>query len=185
LCYSPERRSQVAEFKWFYQGVKFQNGSETKELDLHSRYSCPQTVISSRELLSALSFYSLLPPPSQDMPYEVHDDINVNLYLDYHVKSKNSEHDGDDEVVLASQNSFLSPYLRTCDSDHMILHYELELANHLRKYSGNEVTFKFYWGWMQDHESRRPFELKSCGVYLHFDENLRADKKFKRKFWEI
>jgi hypothetical protein len=127
----------------------------------------------------------LLPPPSQDMPYEVHDDINVNLYLDYHVKSKNSEHDGDDEVVLASQNSFLSPYLRTCDSDHMILHYELELANHLRKYSGNEVTFKFYWGWMQDHESRRPFELKSCGVYLHFDENLRADKKFKRKFWEI
>jgi len=126
----------------------------------------------------------LLPPPSQDMPYEV-DDINVNLYLDYHVKSKNSEHDdGDDEVVLDSQKSLLSCYLiRPCDSDHMILHYELELVNHLRKYSGNEVTLKFYWGGMEDHESRRPFELKSCGVCLHFDENLRADKKFKRKFW--
>ena len=121
----------------------------------------------------------LLPPPSQDMPYEV-DDINVHLNLDYHVKSKNSEHDGDDEVVLDSQKSLLSHYLiRPCDSDHMILHYELELVNRLRKYSGNEVTFKFYWGRMQDHESRRPFELKSCGLYLHFD------KKFKRKFGEI
>ncbi|XP_011002872.1 PREDICTED: disease resistance protein RPS6-like isoform X7 [Populus euphratica] len=116
----------------------------------------------------------LLPPPSQDMPYEV-DDVNDNLYLDYHVKSKNSEHDGDDEVVLDSQRSLLSRYLRACDSDHMVLRYEVELVKHLRKYSGNEVTFKFYWGRMEDHESRRPFELKSCGVYLHFDENLRAD----------
>ncbi|XP_061943572.1 disease resistance protein RPV1-like isoform X1 [Populus nigra] len=126
----------------------------------------------------------LLPPPSQDMPYEV-DDPNVHLNLDYHVKSKNSEHDGDDEVVLDSQKSLLLRWLTPCDSDHMILHYQLELVNHLRKYSGNEVTFKFYWGRMEDHESRRPFELKSCGVYLHFDENLRADKKFKRKFLEI
>jgi len=142
---------------------------------------------SNCHLLKGIAFclVFLLPPPSQDMPYEVHDDININLYLDYHVKSKNSEHDGDDEVVLDSQKSLLLRYLiRTCDSDHMILHYELELVNHLRKYSGNEVTFKFYWGRMRDQESRRPFELKSCGVYLHFDENLPADKKFKRKFWE-
>jgi len=110
----------MAEFKWFYQGVKFQN-------------------------------------------------------------------DGDDEVVLASQKRLhlFSSFSRTCDSDHMILHYELELVNHLRKYSGNEVTFKFYWEGMEDHESRRPFKLKSWGVYLHFDENLRVDKKFKRKFGEI
>jgi hypothetical protein len=128
----------------------------------------------------------LLPPPSQDMPYEVDDDSDVHVYLDYHVKSKNSEHDGDDEVVLDSQKSLLSRYLiRPCVSDHMILHYELELVNHLRKYSGNEVTLKFYWGGMEDHESQRPFELKSCGVCLHFDENQRADKMFKRKFWEI
>nr|TKS16438.1 hypothetical protein D5086_0000023380 [Populus alba] len=114
----------------------------------------------------------LLPPPSQDMPYEVNDDINVKLYLDYHVKSKNSEHDGDDEVVLASQKSLQAfpSYLRTCDSDHMILDYSRGLGNHLRKYSGNEVTFKFYHlvdikGIKNEgHEIRRPFELKSCGV---------------------
>jgi len=52
----------MTEFEWFYRGVKFQNGSVTKELDLHSPYSCPQIVISSRELLSALSIYSLFPP---------------------------------------------------------------------------------------------------------------------------
>jgi hypothetical protein len=59
----------------------------------------------------------------------------------------------------------------------MILHYELELVNHLRKYSGNEVTFKFYHlevnnrGRKVGHEIRRPLKLKSWGVYLHFDEN--------------
>jgi hypothetical protein len=52
----------MTECKWFYRGVKFQNGSVTKELDLHSPYSCPQIVVSSRELLSASSFYSLFPP---------------------------------------------------------------------------------------------------------------------------
>jgi hypothetical protein len=152
----------------------------------------------------------LLPPPSQDMPYEVDDDVNVDLYLDYHVKSKNSEHDGDDEVVLASQKRrhLFSSFSRTCDSDHMILLYEFELAYHLRKYSGNEVTFKFYHlvhinrvtkaGYKVrrplklkscgvDHEIRRPLELKSCGVYLHYDENIPADTdiRFQRKYWEI
>jgi hypothetical protein len=122
----------------------------------------------------------LLPPPSQDMPYEVDDDFNIHLFLDYRVKSKNSEHDGDDEVVLAYQKSLLLRYLKTCDSDHMTLHYELELVNHLRKYSGNEVTFKFFHlveclGRKVDHKIRRAFEFKSCGVYLHFDENLPAD----------
>jgi hypothetical protein len=63
----------------------------------------------------------------------------------------------------------------------MILHYELELVNQLRKYSGNEVTFKFYHvvdnkGRKVGHEIRRPLKLKSWGVYLHFDENLPADK---------
>ena len=86
----------------------------------------------------------LLHLPSHDMPYEVDDDSDVHVYLDYHGKSKNSEHDGDDEVVLAYQKSLILRYLMTCGSDHMTLHYELELVNHLRKYSGNEVTFKFY-----------------------------------------
>ena len=113
------------------------------------------------------------------------------VFFDYHVKSKNGEHDGDDEVVFASRERRYALYsLKTSDSDHMILHYELDLVNHLRKYSGNEVTFKFYHflgshGRKVGYEIRRPFKLKSWGVYLHFDENLRADKKFKRKFGEI
>jgi hypothetical protein len=129
----------------------------------------------------------LLPLPSHDMPYEVDDDIDVNLYLDYHVKSKNGEHDGDDEVVLASgERCHLTSKMKTCDSDHMVLHYmalryELELVNRLRKYSGNEVTFKFYHHEVVNmarkvgNEIQRPFKLKSCGVYLHFGENLPAD----------
>ncbi|XP_034889990.2 uncharacterized protein, partial [Populus alba] len=112
----------------------------------------------------------LLPLPSHDFD----DRSYVHVYFDYHVKSKNGEHDGDDEVVLASEKTrALSFDLKTCDSDHMILRYELELVNHFRKYSGNEVTFKFY---HHEVDNRRAFELKSWGVYLHFDENLPADK---------
>ena len=117
----------------------------------------------------------LLPLPSND------DRSLVHVYFENHVKSKNGEHDGDDEAVFASRGRLLLDCLKTCDSDHMILHYELELVNHLRKYSGNEVTFKFYhklynMGRKPRLRIRRPFELKSCGVYLHFDENLPADK---------
>ncbi|KAL3565040.1 hypothetical protein D5086_033086 [Populus alba] len=108
------------------------------------------------------------------------------VYFDYHVKSKNGELDGDEEVVCASREMRYALYsLMPSDSDHMILHYELDLVNHLRKYSGNEVTFEFY-HFLSKHgrkvgsEIRRPFKLKSWGVYLHFDENIR-----KRKFWEI
>uniref|UniRef100_A0A3N7GA88 Uncharacterized protein n=1 Tax=Populus trichocarpa TaxID=3694 RepID=A0A3N7GA88_POPTR len=61
----------------------------------------------------------------------------------------------------------------------MILQYRL--VNQLPENYGNEVTFKFYLleednkGRMVGDESQRPFELKSWGVYLHFDENLPAD----------
>ncbi|KAL3598091.1 hypothetical protein D5086_006009 [Populus alba] len=124
----------------------------------------------------------LLPLPSHDMLYEFVDRSYVHVYFDYHVKSKNGEHDGDDEGVFAFQGSrALSLNLETCDSDHMILRYELELVNHLRQYSGNEVTFKFHHhevdnrGRKVGHEIQKPFKLKNCGVYLHFDENLLAD----------
>jgi hypothetical protein len=90
------------------------------------------------------------------------------VYFDYHVKSKNGKHD---EVVFASrEEQTLTDVLVSCDSYHMILHYELKLGNHLRKYSGNEVTFKFYhlevdaWGTKVGHEIRRPFKLKSNEV---------------------
>ena len=125
--------------------------------------------------LKGIAFCLVFPPPLpyHEMPYEFDDHPEVRVNVVCHVKSKNGEHDGDDEVVLNS--------LKTCDSDHMILHYVLRLVNNLSKYSGNEVTFKFYhavspWGRRVDHEIRRPVELKSCGVYLHFDENLPAEK---------
>ncbi|KAG6737158.1 hypothetical protein POTOM_059808 [Populus tomentosa] len=111
-----------------------------------------------------------------------------NVYYNYHVKGKNGKHD---EVVFTSwEDQIPTDVLVSCDSNHMILHYELKLGNHLRKYSGNEITFKFYHlevdasGRKVGHEIRRPFKLKSCGVYLHFDENLPANKKFKRKLRE-
>ncbi|KAL9382608.1 hypothetical protein Peur_025643 [Populus x canadensis] len=117
---------------------------------------------SNRHQLKGIAFclVFLLPPPSQD------------LYYDYHVKYKNGEHD-------AASRRVISYKLGTCDSDHMILLYRL--VNQLRENCANEVTFKFYLleednkGRMVGHESRRPFELKSWGVYLHFDENLPAD----------
>jgi len=126
----------------------------------------------------------LLPLPSQDMLYEFDDRYDANVYCDYHVKSKNGEHDGDDEVVLASGNTYVITFnMKKWDSDHMVLHYSnFNLVNRLREYSGNEVTIKFYHsihnhhGRKVGHEIRRPSELKSCGVYLHFDENLPADK---------
>ncbi|KAL9345329.1 hypothetical protein Peur_063004 [Populus x canadensis] len=117
---------------------------------------------SNRHQLKGIAFclVFLLPPPSQD------------LYCDYHVRYKNGEHD-------AAFRKVISKKLGTCDSDHMILQYRL--VNQLREYSANEVIFKFYLleedskGRMVGDESRRPFELKSWGVYLHFDENLPAD----------
>ncbi|KAH8480153.1 hypothetical protein H0E87_030407 [Populus deltoides] len=130
----------------------------------------------------------LLPLPSQDtLYYEFGDRYDAKVYCDYHVKSKNGEHDGDDEVVLASGNTYVMTFnMKKWDSNHMVLHYisNFILVNrlHLREYSGNEVTFKFYHsihnhhGRKVGHEIRRPFELKSWGVYLHFDENLPADK---------
>ncbi|KAJ6855754.1 hypothetical protein NC651_040399 [Populus alba x Populus x berolinensis] len=113
------------------------------------------------------------------------------VYFDCHVKSKNSENDGDDKVLYAFPKTPSQLYFsETCDSDHMILRYEVTFANQLRKYSGNEVTFNFHHYHhvdsllrkVGDEIRRAPVELKSCGVYLHFDENL---KKFKRKFCEI
>ncbi|XP_061943602.1 disease resistance protein RPP2B-like [Populus nigra] len=106
----------------------------------------------------------LLPIPSNN------DFSLVDVYFENHVKSKNGENDED---VLASRKRFsLLHHLVSCGSDHMILHYDPGLGNHFRKYSGNEVTFKFY----HDVDSRRALALKSWGVYLHFDENLPADK---------
>nr|TKS02103.1 hypothetical protein D5086_0000166390 [Populus alba] len=263
----PERRSRdlMKQFEWFYRGVKFQNGSVTKELDLHSPYSCPQIVISSRELLSALSIYSFppmtcvkaLPELPTSLRYLHAQDcaslettisiINFGRLWDgldftncfkldqkplvaaMHLKIQSGEEiKGFDETIrmvlpgseipewfgdkgigssvtiqlpsnchqlkgIAFCLVFLLP-LPSCGfydvyfdchvkskNDHMILSYELIFVNQLRKYSGNEVTFKFHHREGNNmarkvrHEIRRPVGLKSCGVYLHFDENPSAD----------
>ncbi|KAJ6291118.1 hypothetical protein OIU76_023219 [Salix suchowensis] len=162
----------------------------------------------------------LLPLLSHDMLYEF--DF-FRIYLKCHVESKNSAGagagagDGDDDEVFFSKYRYMKyKFLKTCDldhmflqydlydkfnifnscdSDHMFLHYELGFVDSLRKYSGKEVTFKFY-NTMSNgkgHVIRKPCKLKSCGVYLHFDENIRADdtlfvnnnkQKLKRKLSE-
>uniref|UniRef100_A0A6M2EE94 C-JID domain-containing protein n=1 Tax=Populus davidiana TaxID=266767 RepID=A0A6M2EE94_9ROSI len=106
----------------------------------------------------ALCLVFLLPLPPRDRS-------SVIVNYDFHVKYKNGGHD---DVVVDSLDFFELSY----DSDHMILFYSLELVNKLRKYSGNEVTFEFYHheGYSNDCR-RRPVELKSWGVYLHFDES--------------
>ncbi|KAJ6859277.1 disease resistance protein RPV1-like [Populus alba x Populus x berolinensis] len=92
---------------------------------------------------------------------------NQQVCCNYHVKGKNS--------FAFWKSQIPTDVLVSCDSYHMILHYKLKWGNHLRRYSGNEVTFNFY----NDRVFQRPFKFKSCGVYLHFDENLPADKSSK------
>ncbi|KAB5512645.1 hypothetical protein DKX38_029673 [Salix brachista] len=85
----------------------------------------------------------LLPLPSHDMLYGFDDHPEVRIYFDCHIKSKNV--DGDDDEVFVSKKSYtIYNFLKTCDSDHMFLHYELGIVDHFRKHCGNEVTFKFY-----------------------------------------
>nr|TKS05885.1 hypothetical protein D5086_0000128610 [Populus alba] len=83
-------------------------------------------------------------PLSHDMPISVFSgcsDVGVNY--DYQVTSKNGEHNGDDKVLCNSQKNFLSMHLRTCDSDHMILRYELKLVNELHLNStGGEIVIR-------------------------------------------
>ncbi|KAJ6696718.1 hypothetical protein OIU85_003103 [Salix viminalis] len=144
----------------------------------------------------------LLPLPSHDMLYAAK---YLRINLDSHVKSKNGDGDSDDDEVFFSKHThtkykFLktcdfdhmfqhyefysgSNFLKTCVSDHMFLHYELGFIDHFRKYSGNEVTFKFYNemdnGKMKKcHDIQNPCKFKSCGVYLHFDENLQDNTLF-------
>ncbi|KAJ6697063.1 hypothetical protein OIU85_003427 [Salix viminalis] len=156
----------------------------------------------------------LLPLLSHDMLYEF--DF-LRIYLKCHVESKNGDGAGDDDEVFFSKYRYTKyKFLKTCDSDHMFLqydlydkfnifnschsdhmflHYELGFVDALRKYSGKEVTFKFYniMSNGKGHVIRKPCKLKSCGVYLHFDENIRADdtlfvknkkQKLKRKLSE-
>ncbi|KAG5219222.1 disease resistance protein [Salix suchowensis] len=123
---------------------------------------------------------------------------SYTIYLECHVESKNGDGVGDDDEVFFSKGTY-TPYkfLKTCDSDHMFLqynlsntfilpsfhsdhmflYYELTFVDALRKYSGKEVTFKFYnrTSHGESHVIQKPCALKSCGVYLHFDENIRAD----------
>ncbi|KAJ6696723.1 hypothetical protein OIU85_003106 [Salix viminalis] len=90
-----------------------------------------------------------------------------------------------DHVFLKYRLYDESNNFNSCHSDHMFLQYELDFVDLLRKYSGKEVTFKFYIEMsnvasyvIRNEKSdviREPCELKSCGVYLHFDENIRAD----------
>ncbi|KAJ6696716.1 hypothetical protein OIU85_003101 [Salix viminalis] len=100
----------------------------------------------------------LLPLLSHDMLYASKLKFS-KIYLECHVQSKNgdSANDEDDEskYKLLQYNVYgRFSILNSCDSDHMFLHYELGFVDALRKYSGKEVTFKFY-NRMSDGESHK------------------------------
>ncbi|KAJ6291438.1 hypothetical protein OIU76_023499 [Salix suchowensis] len=123
----------------------------------------------------------LLPLLSDDMLYA--SKLNFSkIYLECHVESKNgdSANDEDDESKYKLRQYIAYDefgIFNSCDSDHMFLHYKLGFVYPLQKYSGKEVTFKFYNRMSngKSHVIQKPCKLKSCGVYLHFDENIRAD----------
>ncbi|KAJ6670272.1 hypothetical protein OIU85_019856, partial [Salix viminalis] len=114
----------------------------------------------------------LLPLLSDEFDYFEFDYFGTSL--ECHVESKNG--DGV-EVLKTCDLHHTSSIFNSCHSDHMFLHYECEFVYLLEKYSGKEVTFKFYHRMSnrKSHDIRKPCKLKSCGVYLHFDENVRAD----------
>ncbi|KAJ6291433.1 hypothetical protein OIU76_023494 [Salix suchowensis] len=141
----------------------------------------------------------LLPLLSHDMLYAFK---FCRIYLECHVERKNGDGAGADGELFFSKYKYTKcKFVKTCDSDHMFLqydlfdtfsifnscdsdhmflHYELGFVDPLRKYSGKEVTFKFYNEIRngKGHVIRKLCKLKSCGVYLHFDENLQADTLF-------
>ncbi|KAJ6291441.1 hypothetical protein OIU76_023502 [Salix suchowensis] len=152
------------------------------------------------------------------LPLPFHKFHFLRIYLECHVECKNGDGaSADNDEGFYSKRTYTNyKFLKTCDSDHMFLqydlydtfgifkschsdhmflHYELGFVDALRKYSGKEVTFKFY-NELRNSKGRvirKPYELKSCGVYLHFDENIRVDdtlfvknnkQKLKRKLSE-
>ncbi|KAF9661744.1 hypothetical protein SADUNF_Sadunf19G0100400 [Salix dunnii] len=131
----------------------------------------------------------LLPLSSHDMLYGFDDHPEVHIYFDCHVKSS---HGDGDEVFVSKKIYPRYNLLKTCNSDHMFLHYELGFVDHFRKYSGNEVTFKFYNkvdnGRTQvGHGIRKPYKLKSCGVkevsFLHIARPARMPQKILLCGW--
>ncbi|KAG6780215.1 hypothetical protein POTOM_013069 [Populus tomentosa] len=66
------------------------------------------------------------------LPSNCHQPKGIAFYLVFLLPlPPMTEHDGDDEGVFASRERRRPPSkLKTCDSDHMILHYEQELVNH-------------------------------------------------------
>ncbi|KAJ6395095.1 hypothetical protein OIU84_022003 [Salix udensis] len=109
------------------------------------------------------------------LPYSYNifnESVWFRIDLDCHVKSKKGDgHHMFQHVLYYDELNFL----KIGASDHMFLHYELGFVDHFRKYSGNAVTFKFY---NESDGIRMPCMLKSCGLYLHFDENPHADTLF-------
>ncbi|KAJ6291434.1 hypothetical protein OIU76_023495 [Salix suchowensis] len=142
-----------------------------------------------------------LPLPSLDMPSNIFDILRI--FLECHVESKNGDGACDSDHMFLQyclyENYFLyhifnscdSDHMlfNSCDSDHMLLHYELGFVDPLRKYSGKEVTFKFYneripWN---SHAIRKPCNLKSCGKKLkgRKREFCNYCKLFFRAFYRI
>ncbi|CAK7322475.1 unnamed protein product [Dovyalis caffra] len=122
----------------------------------------------------------LIPP--DNLLYKFIVDHEVVIDFEWHVRSKNGEHD--DITFETGYDPCVFQFDKLYDSDHMFLKYEpLVFENQLSKYSGNEVTFEFYPVVESSHsesdnvrtllgEIQKLCKLKRCGVYLHFDESI-------------
>ncbi|KAJ6422005.1 hypothetical protein OIU84_027023 [Salix udensis] len=114
------------------------------------------------------------------LPLPSHESHFFTIYIECHVQSKNGDGDGDGDEVFFPKGTYIKyKFLNSSHSDHMFLHYGLGFVDPLRKYSGKEVTFKFcnIVSNGKGHVIRKPCKLKSCGVYLHFDENIYTGRR--------
>ncbi|KAJ6422006.1 hypothetical protein OIU84_027024 [Salix udensis] len=176
-CFKLDQKPLIAAMHLKIQGSEIPEWFGDKGIGSSLTIQLPSNCHHLKGIAFCLVF--LLPLPSHDMLYRFDDHPEVRIYFDCHIKSKND--DGDDDEVFISKKSYtIYNFLKTCDSDHMFLHYELGIVDHFRKYCGNEVTFKFHnevdnGKTKVGHDIRKPCKLKSCGVYLHFDVNLRAN----------
>ncbi|KAG5255296.1 disease resistance protein [Salix suchowensis] len=108
------------------------------------------------------------------------EDKAINIKWQCHARSNNCEHD---DIIFKTEceiYNFQDSKMR--DSDHMLLWHENWKEDSFSKYSDKEITFEFYpkakaksfdrnTSEMELREIEKHCKVKSCGVYLLFDEN--------------
>lgn len=115
--------------------------------------------------------------PLNDLPQE---DKAINIKWQCHAKRNNCEQD--DMIFRTECEIYNFKDSKMHDSDHMLLWHENWREDSFSKYSDKEITFEFYpkakaksfdrnTSEMELREIEKHCKVKSCGVYLLFDEN--------------